>query len=219
MRLVSFITQSSVIDQILTPLRTRASTAVHTGARSPPPPGPRRPRAPRADRPRHTVGPEHRPRTPRQRAGRSACAVAHPPVFARSTITPDTQSTAIEIPLPSRHVVAGSRDTGAAAGRRRLRTAGAGPAVYRHEGKLVAIVALEAADAVLAAMHAHPLGRSGARALGRVYRPRQRSPALLRADDYGLRRPPGGGLVEWRAAAAHLLSPHSAPTPIQSSTS
>ena len=163
MRLVSFITQSSVIDQILTPLRTRASTAVHTGARSPPPPGPRRPRAPRADRPRHTAGPEHRPRTPRQRAGRSACAVAHPPVFARSTITPDTQSTAIEIPLPSRHVVAGSRDTGAAAGRRRLRTAGAGPAVYRHEGKLVAIVALEAADAVLAAMHAHPLGRSGAR--------------------------------------------------------
>ena len=36
MRLVSFITQSSVIDQILTPLRTRASTAVHTGPRSPP---------------------------------------------------------------------------------------------------------------------------------------------------------------------------------------
>ena len=36
MRLVACTTQSSVIDQILTPLRTRASTAVHTGARSPP---------------------------------------------------------------------------------------------------------------------------------------------------------------------------------------
>ena len=43
-----------------------------------------------------------------------------------------------------------------------MRTAGAGPAVYRNEGKLVAIVALETADAVLAAMHAHPLGRSAA---------------------------------------------------------
>ena len=96
---------------------------------------------------------------------------------------------------------------------------GLDPLYIANEGKLVAIVALEAADAVLAAMHAHPLGRSGARALGRVYRPRQRRPALLCADDYGLRRPPGGGLVEWRAAAAHLLSPHSATTPIQSSTS
>ena len=50
MRIVAFITQSSAIDQILTHVRTRASTAVHTGARSPPPAGPRRQRAPRADR-------------------------------------------------------------------------------------------------------------------------------------------------------------------------
>ena len=36
MRLVAFITQSSVIDQILTYLRTRASTAAPRAARSPP---------------------------------------------------------------------------------------------------------------------------------------------------------------------------------------
>ena len=36
MRIVAFITQASVIDQILTHLRTRAAHAAHTGARSPP---------------------------------------------------------------------------------------------------------------------------------------------------------------------------------------
>ena len=36
MRLVAFITQASVIDQILTHLRTRAAHATHAGARSPP---------------------------------------------------------------------------------------------------------------------------------------------------------------------------------------
>jgi hypothetical protein len=36
MRLVAFITQPSVIDQILAHLRTRAATAAHGGARSPP---------------------------------------------------------------------------------------------------------------------------------------------------------------------------------------
>ncbi|MBK9409749.1 MAG: transposase [Gemmatimonadetes bacterium] len=36
MRVVAFITQSSVIDQILTHLRTRAVPAPHPGARSPP---------------------------------------------------------------------------------------------------------------------------------------------------------------------------------------
>ena len=36
MRIVAVITQASVIDQILTPLRTRAAQAVHAGARSPP---------------------------------------------------------------------------------------------------------------------------------------------------------------------------------------
>ncbi|MCA2992523.1 MAG: hypothetical protein INH11_15900 [Gemmatimonas sp.] len=36
MRLVAFITQTAVIDQILTHLRTRASRAAHAGPRSPP---------------------------------------------------------------------------------------------------------------------------------------------------------------------------------------
>ena len=36
MRIVAFITQASVIDQILTHLRTRAAPAAHAGARSPP---------------------------------------------------------------------------------------------------------------------------------------------------------------------------------------
>ena len=39
---------------------------------------------------------------------------------------------------------------------------GLDPLYIANEGKLVAIVALEAADAVLAAMRAHPLGRSAA---------------------------------------------------------
>jgi hypothetical protein len=36
MRLVAFITQTSVIDQILTHRRTRAASTAHVGARSPP---------------------------------------------------------------------------------------------------------------------------------------------------------------------------------------
>ena len=38
MRVVAFITQRSVIDQMLTHLRTRAMTAAHVGTRSPPSP-------------------------------------------------------------------------------------------------------------------------------------------------------------------------------------
>ncbi len=48
MRLVACITQPSVIDQILTHLRTRATTAAHGGARSPP--SPRGPSGPGATR-------------------------------------------------------------------------------------------------------------------------------------------------------------------------
>ncbi|MEO7160313.1 MAG: hydrogenase expression/formation protein HypE [Polaromonas sp.] len=44
---------------------------------------------------------------------------------------------------------------------------GLDPLYIANEGKLIAIVALEAADAVLAAMHAHPLGRS-AECIGHV---------------------------------------------------
>ena len=40
---------------------------------------------------------------------------------------------------------------------------GLDPMYIANEGELVAIVAPEAADAVLAAMHAHPLGRSAGR--------------------------------------------------------
>jgi hydrogenase expression/formation protein HypE len=44
---------------------------------------------------------------------------------------------------------------------------GLDPLYIANEGKLVAIVAQEAASAVLAAMHAHPLGRAAA-CIGRV---------------------------------------------------
>ncbi len=56
MRIVAFITQASVIDQILTHLRTRAAHATHADARSPP-----STRAPRAGA-RHA--PLARPPTP-----------------------------------------------------------------------------------------------------------------------------------------------------------
>ena len=48
MRIVAFLTQPSVIDQILTHLRTRAATAAHADARSPP--STRGPSAPGATR-------------------------------------------------------------------------------------------------------------------------------------------------------------------------
>ena len=46
MRIVAFITQSSVIDQILTHLRTRAAREAHGGPRSPPSTRARTSRAP-----------------------------------------------------------------------------------------------------------------------------------------------------------------------------
>ena len=51
MRIVAFITQKAVIDQILTHLRTRAAQAAHAGSRSPPTtraPASRTSRAPRS---------------------------------------------------------------------------------------------------------------------------------------------------------------------------
>jgi hypothetical protein len=90
MRIIAFITQASVIDQILTHLRTRATTGAPDGARSPP-----STRAPatrgRHDRRRHPRPPStraDRPTRPRLRSrGRVACAAvplghrigAHPP--------------------------------------------------------------------------------------------------------------------------------------------
>ena len=55
------------------------------------------------------------------------------------------------------------RDTGTAAGRCRLRVAGAGSDVHRQRGQAGGNRRPEAADAVLAAMHAYPLGRSAGR--------------------------------------------------------
>ena len=73
LRIVAFITQASVIDQILAHLRARPAAAAHTGARSPPiDAGPREPRGVtrpphvglRPDRPMSTAAP-----TPRDLAG------------------------------------------------------------------------------------------------------------------------------------------------------
>ena len=82
MRVVAFITQASVIDQILSHLHTRAAHAAHAGARSPP--STRAPREPehvtrptpvrrRPDRPMRTA-----PRRPATTRGRSACAAIPP---------------------------------------------------------------------------------------------------------------------------------------------
>lgn len=73
MRIVACITQTSVIDQILTHLRTRASREAHAGPRSPP-----STRAPRA-------GARHAPH-------------ARPPTLRRST---DRRPAPIEIPIPT----------------------------------------------------------------------------------------------------------------------
>ena len=54
MRIVACITQPSAIDQILSPLRARAATAAHGGARSPPATRGPSGRAPRDDPPRPT---------------------------------------------------------------------------------------------------------------------------------------------------------------------
>ena len=80
MRLVAFITQSSDRPDPDAPPHRRLGRGPHR--RAEPPQGP----APRGAR------------ELRQRDG--GHATAHPPVFARSTITPYTQSTAIEIPIP-----------------------------------------------------------------------------------------------------------------------
>jgi hypothetical protein len=82
---------------------------------------------------------------------------------------------------------------------------GLDPLYIANEGKLVAIVAAQA-DAVLAALRAHPLGAQAAR-IGEVHR----RPAPLRADGHALRRPPRGRLAQRRAAAAHLLTLISTP--------
>jgi hydrogenase expression/formation protein HypE len=66
---------------------------------------------------------------------------------------------------------------------------GLDPLYIANEGKLVAIVAPDAAEAVLAAMHAHPLGRSAAR-IGHVSADRHRFVQMTTA--FGGRR-----VVDW----------------------
>jgi hypothetical protein len=78
---------------------------------------------------------------------------------------------------------------------------GLDPLYIANEGKLVAMVAPEAADAVLAAMRAHPLGQRAAQ-IGLVTR---RSPPVC-ANDHPFWRSTGGGLAQWRAPATHLLT-------------
>jgi len=77
---------------------------------------------------------------------------------------------------------------------------GLDPLYVANEGKLVAVVAAEDAEAVLAAMRAHPLGADAAR-IGAV----TEDPHHFRADGDALRRPPGRRLADRRAVAAHLL--------------
>ena len=74
-RIIAFITQPSVIDQILTHLRTRASAAAPGGARSPP--STRRPSGPGAVRRPAPAHPAHgaSPRPPAHVRGRSGWAM------------------------------------------------------------------------------------------------------------------------------------------------
>jgi hypothetical protein len=72
MRIVACITQTSVIDQILTHLRTRAAHATHAGARRPPRRGPPRAEGSHAPHARPSTrrrSPEDGPPTPRHHAG------------------------------------------------------------------------------------------------------------------------------------------------------
>ncbi len=82
LRIVAFITERTVIDQILTHLRSRAATAAHADARSPP--STRRRGAARLP----TATPDQTAPEARQRGTRPPDA--HPPVLAGSAITPYT---------------------------------------------------------------------------------------------------------------------------------
>ena len=85
MRIVAFITQASVIDQILVHLRTRATREAHAGPRSPPSPG----RVARAARPRprrRSNRPLRTAPTPRHHAG--TCGVGVSPTGASDWAPP-----------------------------------------------------------------------------------------------------------------------------------
>ncbi len=86
MRIVAFITQTSVIDQILTHLRTRAAHATHAGARSPP--------STRAPASRSTA---RAPRPP---------ADARSPLLARQRTRAYTPASPIELPIEMERMLA-----------------------------------------------------------------------------------------------------------------
>ncbi len=79
---------------------------------------------------------------------------------------------------------------------------GLDPLYIANEGKLVAVVASEAAEAALAALRGHPLGAAAARIGGGP-----RRPASLRADGHAPGRTARRRLAVGRAAAPHLLTP------------
>ena len=87
---------------------------------------------------------------------------------------------------------------------------GLDPLNVANEGKLIAIVAPEVADRVLAAMQADPLG---ARAAAIGTRGRGRQP--LRRDAHRLRRRPHRRLARRRTTAAHMLKYERAPSPLR----
>ena len=77
---------------------------------------------------------------------------------------------------------------------------GLDPLYVANEGKFLALVAAEAADAVLAVMRAHPLGREAA-IIGRVVEKHPSAGDLAQPRGRAAR----GEYVEWGAVAAHLL--------------
>ncbi len=78
---------------------------------------------------------------------------------------------------------------------------GLDPLYVANEGKLIAIVPAEDAEAVFAALRAHPQGRDAA-LIGRVTRDPDHFVQMKTAP----RRPARRGLADGRPAAAHLLS-------------
>ena len=108
MRIVAFITQTSVIDQILTHLRTHASREAHAGPRSPPSTrriGPRRHRAPHGARRSQPPFPTAVPTALEAHERVGGPAATRQSVLVRAVIASYTQPTQIEIPIPVMEVL------------------------------------------------------------------------------------------------------------------
>jgi hydrogenase expression/formation protein HypE len=131
------------------------------------------------------------PPCPKARCARCATprAAAWPPRSTRSRASRPWACCSTRRPSPS------SRRSSAA-----CELLGLDPLYIANEGKLIAIVAPDAADAALAALRAHPLGRAAAR-IGAVQADEQHFVQM--ATRFGGRR-----VVDWLSgepAAAHLL--------------